>query len=1316
MKASGGPGSNIAGGENHIRFFLHAQNMMAPGIGGAMVGLQGLQNMSMRTGSYVASSMTVAQNAILAIGGAAAIGFGAAAIEAAKFQKGMAEVKAISGSTDSEIQRLGNNAKDLSIKYGMSMDKITDGLVTLGRAGLKDASTQTKVLEEGFKLAKLEGIELNDAIELLMSSTNLFSKGGMDSAGYANEVASMNEKLVAASQAGPLGVKDVAMSLKYVGGYAKEANANVDELLGTIVALSRKGVKGDVAGTALRSLYARPAAQTKTAVNALGSIGLSAADLWLPDASAVKDVGEQITLMKDRMDELNLSSMQQLKFWNDFAGMKAGAQLMKLDPREIESATKEIEKGANLAEKMDTILNTAWEKVNRGIQAFKVFMINVGEQLLNVLSPLIDGFLWFTETLANIPLVSSVAAFLLLGGTIAGVVLGINWLGTMLANSLISLQQNQFGVRALGEALGFYESEAQIAARVEMEKAAALQDSNMKMAQGKITTDSKSSSDSAHINVIRAQTAAIEIQTKAIEQQTIALIALSEAQFAANGTFGTTKSLPKGQKTLDNWATSKLNRTNIDLEQMRRNASKGLSKKNIELAGAKFTTNSQSTKGLTKSIQKSLDNQSFTVSKLGTGKLKSSTSNVVAKSVGDTAAINVADMTMFSKVKNLFNKHLVSNSLISQTGKLGQAAASGEGMISGLSTAIMGLASPIAIAIAAIAALVAAWAIYSSVWSDAQKRNEEGLKEAKKKFPEYKEKTERSSKKLESAKAEGNEKATKKYSDELKRNQLALDNTRNRLIRFNNELARLNNDWLKGDWGLEEKLANALGMRDKKISSPDEGLSSFENAQYQIHDYGNKLYIPLYNAVMSYETAGKQMNGQFMSSLGVMQNFFQRNGELVQMVNQNYAELSEIYNRETELISKYGSKEMARSSSEFIQYLNEMADATGMSAEKIKQALDLMETQDIVNKADQQMGGKTDSVMNMLSMAKDNIGILGVISGDIGDQKALQEAMITLQSYQYAQQIYSDLWWQNGWNTFMPLWFMVQSTFIIIWETIIAILEGTWQALTGIGQMIMGVIIAVQGVAQAIGGAFGAIKDGLTTAFGQVKNLDFGGAFETIKGLPAAIVKGATPGISKALSGAALGRQGLGNVVGAFDTYAKGARGALDKGLDAYKSGMSSLGQYDQMVQQMLGEARDASGKLTEAGIANWLKKNMDLKDARTEKGGGIGQGEGKAGEPSSGDGKGSKGAKDKTAGRIQVDFAICKKKIMSDLNVNLMKRGPLMELTQKTVSVDTVNNILRPDSTPKDYTAAIKDGLITVADRTNPLTLTPKNNQVDTV
>lgn len=351
------------------------------------------------------------------------------AFESAKaygeFEQGMKLVQAVSGQTNSAISELSSKATEMSVAYRTSINDITDGLQTLGRAGLNSAGEQLDVLESGLQTSKLEGRALNGVLEELIQNTAMLG-GDLKSVNFGEQSEYVNSLLVGTSMTAPIDSHDVSQTLQYSGGIAAAAGANLEseegkkkleDLMGTVAAFAQKGVKGSMAGTALRAFFTKPASQDDMVTNALSELNLTPEDLWEDGGESMKSVSDQIGLIKRRMDSLNMSTMDQVELWGKIVGPKMGQQMIKLDSASIKDLTRDIQSAQSAEDLATQTLQTYTQKLSEMEQQGQVAYREFGEKAAFWLRFPIEGATKLLEFLSN-PVVNT-AAFALVGSLLA---------------------------------------------------------------------------------------------------------------------------------------------------------------------------------------------------------------------------------------------------------------------------------------------------------------------------------------------------------------------------------------------------------------------------------------------------------------------------------------------------------------------------------------------------------------------------------------------------------------------------------------------------------------------------------------------------------------------------------------------------------------------------------------------------------------------------------------------------------------------------------------------------------------------------------
>lgn len=342
------------------------------------------------------------------------------AFESAKaygeFEQGMKLVQAVSGQTNSAISELSSKATEMSVAYRTSINDITDGLQTLGRAGLNSANEQLDVLESGLQTSKLEGRALNGVLEELIQNTAMLG-GDLKSVNFGEQSEYVNSLLVGTSMTAPIDSHDVSQTLQYSGGIAAAAGANLEseegkkkleDLMGTVAAFAQKGVKGSMAGTALRAFFTKPASQDDMVTNALSELNLTPEDLWEDGGESMKSVSDQVGLIQRRMDSLKMSTMDQVELWGKIVGPKMGQQMIKLDSASIKDLTRDIQSAQSAEDLATQTLQTYTQKLSEMEQQGQVAYREFGEKAAFWLRFPIEGATKLLEILSN-PAVNTVA-------------------------------------------------------------------------------------------------------------------------------------------------------------------------------------------------------------------------------------------------------------------------------------------------------------------------------------------------------------------------------------------------------------------------------------------------------------------------------------------------------------------------------------------------------------------------------------------------------------------------------------------------------------------------------------------------------------------------------------------------------------------------------------------------------------------------------------------------------------------------------------------------------------------------------------------
>jgi TP901 family phage tail tape measure protein len=175
-----------------------------------------------------------------------------------KLEESKADVKALTGLDDESIEWLTDQAKRLSttvteegIRIRQSADEILEAYKLVGSAKpelLANKEALAEVTEQTLILASASGMKLTDAVDAVTLALNQYGDGADQAARYVNVLA-------AGSKFGAAAVESQTKAIKTSGVAAASAKIPIEQLVGTIETLGKKGIKDEIAGTGLKKFF-----------------------------------------------------------------------------------------------------------------------------------------------------------------------------------------------------------------------------------------------------------------------------------------------------------------------------------------------------------------------------------------------------------------------------------------------------------------------------------------------------------------------------------------------------------------------------------------------------------------------------------------------------------------------------------------------------------------------------------------------------------------------------------------------------------------------------------------------------------------------------------------------------------------------------------------------------------------------------------------------------------------------------------------------------------------------------------------------------
>ncbi|NBX72705.1 MAG: phage tail tape measure protein, partial [Alphaproteobacteria bacterium] len=202
---------------------------------------------------------------MIGVGVAIAAPIGAAVVAGSRFQDVMLNVRASTGATADELEKVRKAAMDASQALGVGPTEAAAGFLELLKAGMSVQQVLGGAGKAAIQFAKVGGLQVSEAAVVMADAMNVF-KVTADTA--ANT-------LSAAADASSTSIEGIAQAFSQVSAVAGLANQTIQDTAAALAVLANAGVKGSDAGTSLKTMLLRLMAPAEDAAKALGEIGLS---------------------------------------------------------------------------------------------------------------------------------------------------------------------------------------------------------------------------------------------------------------------------------------------------------------------------------------------------------------------------------------------------------------------------------------------------------------------------------------------------------------------------------------------------------------------------------------------------------------------------------------------------------------------------------------------------------------------------------------------------------------------------------------------------------------------------------------------------------------------------------------------------------------------------------------------------------------------------------------------------------------------------------------------------------------------------------
>lgn len=259
---------------------------------------------------------SLARTAIAGIA-SAVVGLGAAAVKVGSdFEAAMSNVAAISGATGDELEALTAKAQEMGAKTKFSASESAEAFSYMAMAGWK-TEEMLNGIEGIMNLAAASGEDLATTSDIVTDALTAFGLTAQDSAHFA-------DILAAASSNANTNVGLMGETFKYVAPVAGALGFSAEDTAQAIGLMANAGIKGSMAGTALRSVFTRMAKPTKEVQQALDALNLSLTD----ENGKVKALNPLLQEMREKF--AGLSDAEKAQYAAAIAGQQGMSGLLAI--------------------------------------------------------------------------------------------------------------------------------------------------------------------------------------------------------------------------------------------------------------------------------------------------------------------------------------------------------------------------------------------------------------------------------------------------------------------------------------------------------------------------------------------------------------------------------------------------------------------------------------------------------------------------------------------------------------------------------------------------------------------------------------------------------------------------------------------------------------------------------------------------------------------------------------------------------------------------------------------------------------------------
>ncbi|HFD6045998.1 TPA: phage tail tape measure protein, partial [Staphylococcus aureus] len=393
------------------------------------------------------SMKNVGRNMTMYVTAPVVAGFAVAAKKGIEFDDSMRKVKATSGATGEEFEALKKKAREMGATTKFSASDSAEALNYMALAGW-DSKQMMEGLSGVMDLAAASGEELGAVSDIVTDGLTAFGLKAKDSGHFADVLAQTSSKA-------NTDVRGLGEAFKYVAPVAGALGYTIEDTSIAIGLMSNAGIKGEKAGTALRTMFTNLSSPTRAMGNEMERLGIS-----------ITDSNGKMIPMRKLLDQLrekfkHLSKDQQASSAATIFGkeaMSGALAIINASDEDYQKLTKSIDSSTGASKRMaDTMESGLGGKLRTLRSQLEELALTIYDRIEPALKIIVSAFskvvTWVTKLPTSIQL--AVVGFGLFAAVLGPLVFMFGLFISVMGNAMTVLGPLLINVNKAGSIFAF---------------------------------------------------------------------------------------------------------------------------------------------------------------------------------------------------------------------------------------------------------------------------------------------------------------------------------------------------------------------------------------------------------------------------------------------------------------------------------------------------------------------------------------------------------------------------------------------------------------------------------------------------------------------------------------------------------------------------------------------------------------------------------------------------------------------------------------------------------------------------------------------